>query len=670
MTSFAGDTVKNRPAFLYSKHSEAQDYREYAIDELYRSKCQSTGAESFRKLYPTGLHFLYAINTFWFYHDLWIQTDEWRKKINRKKHWEMAQLFDEAVTACELKHSMGADIDKIRMYDKPDWYLLEVSRDTFKSTICRAGLVRVMGIHPDWTNAYIRSIMDDASDGLQQIADILVFNKTLHQFFPQLKVDPKTVRKYRQKYNKKSISLINLQAYNPEDVELYALKTEFTVEANLEAVGLDQSITGSHGNGIQLFDDVVTEKNCHSIPTQNKLAGRLAEMKNVATFESVHVWAQTPYEDFDVFQRQKNILQQSQKDEEKFNPKVQIYRQYKQPLLQKDGYTFEELFDFVLHPKNQAERTIGEDSIVFPERHTPRNIREKYRQSPSPRFFLSQYGLIISGKHENVFKEEWLTYYGDNTAVGREPQRAEMTVYEIIDPSDSNDPNHDSVGILVVGLDKRNNSWILEAIQGRYTDKQLMDLIVSIDTMYHPDYRYMETFKPGNRYRDMIQQILNASKHRISIMSIKGETSAGAKMTRIESIGFLFESRKVYIQERHKDFIHPYLNYRHPPPAGLELHLLDCMGYYREKIYPIIEQQKELPIQKYSSMTVSERAELEIKYIRQEIVKSLQGKSTPCLRCGKINPMIADRCYHCGGVLYIPRESSVDETVYAYGLSN
>uniref|UniRef100_A0A6H1ZIC1 Putative terminase n=1 Tax=viral metagenome TaxID=1070528 RepID=A0A6H1ZIC1_9ZZZZ len=650
---------------------EAFEYRKYITRYEYQNKCKYPGEgfedwtpEAFKRRFPTSLHYLYTINTFWLYHDLLLTTPEQKKQVNFIKHWEIAQKIDRGIAVCALKHTMAGEIEQLRDFNEADHFLIEVSRDTYKTTLVLAGHIRILGVYPDWTNAFIRSKAEDAYDGIRYITSHLLTNGNLHEYFPKLEIDRKEIKRKQLQFSRKAIGL-PVDTEVKEEVE-YAIKRTHSPEPNLEAIGLDVTYTGKHKNGFISIDDAVTEKNYGSKQIQDRMWGRLAELSNVASWQAVFSYSQTPYADYDVFQRKKNVLIQLQEEEDKKGTGVKIYEHYRQPLLEtkeidpetNEPYKPAKLLSFILNPKDKFQKSLGEKSIIFPERHTSRSIKRKYLESPSPRFFHSQYLLEIIPDSERIFKDEWLMYYGENTVIGRQPSRDTMRVVAIIDPSGSVDENSDEVGILVTGIDDDKFMWLLEDVQERMTSKKLMDIICGLHDIYQPDEWYMETFASENKYRGLIQQIinyrLNQNNYSITILPIKGKTQAGAKYDRIEGSTLPFEMRRVYVNERHANFLRQYAEWRRPTPAGLPDHLLDCFGYLTQMIYPSGMREKDYNFdRKHVVTTAFDLAPLEVRSIKMENYRQAKRTKALCPECMTLRPAVNGVCDICGTELWL-----------------
>jgi len=648
---------------------EAFKYRNYILSGEYQNKCKGSDGELFKKQFPTSLHYLYWNSTFWFYHDLLLKSDAQRKGITYEKHWGMGKLVDEAIESCAYRHSIVGDIKATNECKLPDHYILEASRDTFKSTMVRAGLILILGKYPNWTNAYVRANREDAMGGLSWITSHLLMNEDLWYYFKNLKFDPKEIKRRRAKYNRKEITLPMGQLDTENEWETEWIKRTYSPEPNIEAIGLDQAYTGKHKDGFVVIDDAVTEKNYRSKMLQDKMWGRMKEMSNVGSWQCVFVIPQTPYDENDVFERKKRVLRELQEEDDKAKSGVVHCKHYRQPLFYKEGYEPEQLLKFVVAPKDKKELEIGKSGIIFPEWHNVRTIRRKYKECGGDiKFYYSQYLLKIISDQETLFKEEWLVYYGDNTPIGREPPRDDLRIIGLIDPSSSiNNSHNDSAGILIVGIDALEYIWVLEAIEDRFTSKGLMDMIVGLNGIYRPNEWYMESYAMANDYRGLIQQILNSGGNRITLMPLKGGTAAGAKISRIESATWPFEMRKVLVQERHKDFLNQYRKYKSPPPAGLEVHLLDLFGYLKNMIYSKSDYDVDYRKPVLNIRTISDMARSEREHIRKQIIKENRNKTVPCMWCLKMNPIASSVC-ECGGPLYIP----TGEKRYAYsdGLVN
>lgn len=634
-------------------------YRQKTIHEWY-NKCRGEVGKIFKKRYPTAEHYLYSRSTFWLWYDLLLRSDEERKQVNFIKHWEMAQVIDHAIEACNELHSLAGEVEKINNYKKPDHYLLEVSRDTFKSTLCRAGLIRTMGVYPGWTNAYIRSRSEDAYDSLRFITSHLLNNSELHKYFPKLKIDRKEIKRKQLQFGRKAIDLaIDVEAGETE-VE-YAIKRTYDPDPTLQAIGLDEAYTGKHKHGLIVIDDCVTEKNYGSKAIQDRIAGRLAEMSIVASWQCIFIFSQTPYIEYDAYNRRKNTLRMLQEEEDKIGSGVKIYEHYYQPIFElkdKNGNQIdpEILLNYNLHPKNAIEKELGKQSIVFPERHNPRKIKRMYYDSPSPRFFYSQFLLKMIPDSERFFKDEWLTFYGENTPVGRQPDRKNLRIIVIIDPSGAAENKSDEAGILVTGIDSDSFIWMLEAMERRLTDKGLMDLICGLHDVYRPDEWYMEAFATENKYKNLIQQILNYQGYSISIQAIRGKQTAGAKYDRIESSRLPFEMRRIYVNEKHADFLKQYAEWRRPTPAGCPDHILDALGYLTQMIFPMTGDYDGGYGEQFIKRELDSAFDLpkyEIQAIRKRQQQEAKHQKVLCPSCYELRAATDEVCVECGSELMI-----------------
>ena len=636
------------------------------MKNLWINGCNGRNGEQFKKRYPSNYHYLYATSTFWLYFDLLLQTDEKKRQVNFTKHFEIGQEIDNIIRICAVRHEIAGDIEKQQNFKEPNQLIIEVARDTYKSTLTRAGLIRVLAQYPDWTNAYIRATSTEACKGLKEIADHLQFNSDLHEFFPQLKIDVKVLKRQKVTFNKQQIGLPTAFRTQKDTIddgdneEIYAVRRDISPEPNIQAIGLDEQYTGAHKNGVNVYDDIVTEKNSKSKVTQESNWGKLGEFENVASWTSVKIYDQTPFDEYDVFNRQKKILEDLQAEERKLGTGVEIFRHYFQPLFEMEGYTPQQLLKFVLHPDTKEEAEIGKKSIVFPERHTPRDIKLKFKQL-GKRFYFSQYLLeMVSTTDENLFREEWLTYYQP----GEEPESSQLRNIGIIDPSGGNAITSDAVGLLIAGIDKKNMVWIQEAMQERVTSLQLMEKVISLNQMYNGITWYMETYAMANQYRHLIQQILNERKHKITILGLQGGNAASAKRQRIEGSSSLFESRKVRIQERHTEFIKQYKKYRYP--FVTEIHLLDAFGYLKDMLLPqtVYEETIDQQIRERKIETLTDLHQTQVLYINNEMRKTAMQQTIPCNYCWTNNNGTQTRCKKCGHDLY-PVFSNKDEVDYA-----
>ncbi len=652
--------------------SEAQPHRNYLLGQSYVNKKKGRDGEQFQKLFPTSHKWLYYNSLYWFHHDLILQNDSWRKQLDPVHHWRMCLFYEKAVKAAEIKHGYEGDYEQLKDFSLASDYVLECARDTFKSSIAVSCGVWVMAKHPDWTNLFARATDKGASKRLNQIAKHLLTNRELWKYFPHLHVDPREIKKKKLDFNKDMIQLsygFDADDGNDDDEITFAImgKREYTSEANMNAWGLGSSYTGAHISGIAFIDDAVTEDNYKSQIVQDTLYDHLTELSNICSGTAVKLWMGTPYDDNDALQRKKRVFMQVQKEEDALGNNVKVWEHLEIPAVYHDGMTKQECLDVILKGKTKEERELAEKCIVFKSRHTPRDIRKKYYDARTKRFFYSQFLLEIIQDSERMFKEEWLTFYGDNTTI-QDPKRSDLRVVGLIDPAGGPGRGEDNQAILVVGIDKNEISWILEDIEGKFTSKALMDAVINIDKAYRGvDEWYMENYGMAEELRGLIQQIMNASGYRISIMPLSGGTTAGAKWDRIESSTWVWEMRRVRINERHENFLRQYKGWKRPPPPGLGDHLLDLFGYFKNMIYANASSYNDISKSDFETPdNISELARNQILAIRKEHEQLHKNDVVYCIQnwhpmtIGDINKFIGidgqPKCSKCGSDLWLTAE--------------
>jgi len=664
---------------------ESFDRRNYLLRGEYPNKCAGKEGKSFVKQFPTNLHYLYHESLYWFHYDLILQNESWQKQLDPVEHWNVCKFYEEAVHACELKHSYDGDFEQLKKFQLASDYVLECARDVYKSYLAVSCAIWVMGKHRSWTNLFARATDKGSSKRLNHIAKHLLSNQKLFKYFPHLEVKTREIKKRKLEFSKDMLFLSSGFDSDDDgsDEVTYAIRREYTSEANMNGWGLNSSYTGAHIDGMAFIDDSVTEDNYLSEQVQDTLYGHLSELDNITRETAVRMFIDTPYSEHDAIQRKKRAFVAVQKEEKSLGNDVVVWKHYSRPALQLEGYTTQECLDFLLKgKKGSAEAKLAEKAVVFKSCHTPRTLRKKYHNAKSKRFFWSQYLLEIIPETDITFKEEWLTFYGHNTAVGLAPPRSDMRVVGLIDPAGAKNRGTDDMAILVIGVDKSEISWILEAIQGKFTSKGLMDMVQNIDIVYNGlDEWHMENYGMGEEYRGLLQQIMNSNQSTVSLLPLHGGTDAGAKYNRIESSTWVWEMRRVRIQERHEEFLKQYRAWRRPPPSGFQDHLLDLFGYFKNMIYSNTSAAALAERDDYTSTvgTLSELKTAEILYMRNKSQKKYGNSPVYCIAnwhemtldevAGSVGSDNQPKCKKCGSGLWFG-SNQPDASMYDMGMCN
>lgn len=165
------------------------------------------------------------------------------------------------------------------------------------------------------------------------------------------------------------------------------------------------------------------------------------------------------------------------------------------------------------------------------------------------------------------------------------------------------DPNHAGLAgrarhaIVVTGLDPvGSNIYLLDVWAESNSYDALMTNVYRMASMWELNEFWLETVAAQKYLKYHIEYRNKVEKRRLKVLSLKSDTGANAKRTRIESLEPLFRTGKIWVRHDQSAFINEYMAY----PGGLTVDILDCLGYgtqtwnanYAKQINKIVDQHR------------------------------------------------------------------------------
>lgn len=238
--------------------------------------------------------------------------------------------------------------------------------------------------------------------------------------------------------------------------------------------------------------------------------------------------------------------------------------------------------DIELHAKGLLQcyaRGVLENGLpIFPELMTPEKIR-----------VLRKNRLIWAAQYVNNPQEAGMTEFDyplkfynttvDNKIVVFTGESSfhrhipELDVCVFCDPSMGETIDADDTGIMVTGVDSRNNIFILETVKKRLKPPQLIDELFRIYFQYRPRVIAVEEVNFSGIYKYWMEEKAVALGITLPIRSYK-PGSKRSKVSRIRGLTHFFSAGQVYIHENMHAFRDEYEQY----PMGTSEHLLDAMA--------------------------------------------------------------------------------------------
>ena len=206
----------------------------------------------------------------------------------------------------------------------------------------------------------------------------------------------------------------------------------------------------------------------------------------------------------------------------------------------------------------------------------PEKLKEK-RRDMGPAVFGTQMLLDPSIANNRYFMPEWVKYYDGS---GWET----MNRYLIVDPASSKEKRSDYTVMIVLGLGKDGNYYIVDGIRDRLNLSERTNFLFSLHEQYRPNAVWYESY--GQQAdSEHIQSEMNLRHYRFAINRVGGTM---AKKQRIERLQPLFEQGKIFFPTRMpfvtvdndvKDFVQLFLDEEYLKyPACNHDDMIDCLA--------------------------------------------------------------------------------------------
>lgn len=205
----------------------------------------------------------------------------------------------------------------------------------------------------------------------------------------------------------------------------------------------------------------------------------------------------------------------------------------------------------------------GEYKVLWPERWGIKELLIDRLNSGSVLFEREKQN-DPSGMKGRFFNKEWLQYY-------KEIPQLRMII-QGVDLAISEDPDSDFFVIATIGLDLKNNIYLLDYIREHYTFDQQVQAIKRGYEIWKP----VQIFIEKNAYQQALAQHL---KH-ITMLPIVPIHTTNDKITRMLGLSPYFEQRRFYIRETMVEFEKEYLHF----PKGEHDDILDAIDFAMTEI--------------------------------------------------------------------------------------
>jgi len=162
---------------------------------------------------------------------------------------------------------------------------------------------------------------------------------------------------------------------------------------------------------------------------------------------------------------------------------------------------------------------------------------------------------------------------GDPNRPMRKVLLRDLAIYIFCDPSMGESNQADETGIVVTGVDKESNIYLLETIKKRLRPPEFVDNAFRLYMKYRPRVFAIEEVNFSGIYRYWIERESAKSRVNLPITPYK-PGSKRSKEARIRGLAHFFSAGQVYVHENMHDFRDEYEQF----PMGQSQHLLDSLA--------------------------------------------------------------------------------------------
>lgn len=384
-------------------------------------------------------------------------------------------------------------------------------RGTFKSTVITIGYsLWRLARDPDLRILIDSETQSNSKNFLSEIKEQMVRNEVLRGAFPPM---------------------------DSKDEALWT-KTEITVktrkrarkEPSIQATGVDITKTGMHYDLI-IADDLVSNMNIGTIEMRDKVIAHYKLLLALLEPDGELIVVGTRWHDDDVYGW----------------------------ILEHDLEGWEVMI----------EKAIRDDgSLLFPERLT-KEFLDNQKKAMGTYLWSCQYQNSPIDEDSQVFRKAWIQYY-----LPGDVDYTKLNRYMAIDPAISDSKDSDYSAIVVVGVDKNNNLYVLDYLRERLTPNDLIEAIFRMRKHWTPIKTGIEVFAFQKALQYEIRDRMRKKGEFFVLEAFTTDTRTG-KTTRIKGLQPRFENKTVYLKRDMDEMEDELLRF----PLSNRDDLIDALSY-------------------------------------------------------------------------------------------
>ena len=216
---------------------------------------------------------------------------------------------------------------------------------------------------------------------------------------------------------------------------------------------------------------------------------------------------------------------------------------------------------------------------TWPEKYSDEWIeakRKEYIKMGALDRFNTEYMNIPVARADRAFLPEQITYFAPDQV--KAAMSGGMDIIITVDPGIHNENHRDPTVILVSGMDRNGNMWLMDLIRERLVHHEIMEAIVDTFRKYRPRMTYIESVQAQIWLFVDLTTGNHPSRDIIPCEKIDGKQVAMGKNVRIQGLESLFHRKQIYVPAEaqwNDELINEMVTF----PKAKHDDILDAMAY-------------------------------------------------------------------------------------------
>jgi predicted phage terminase large subunit-like protein len=221
----------------------------------------------------------------------------------------------------------------------------------------------------------------------------------------------------------------------------------------------------------------------------------------------------------------------------------------------------------------------SDGNSTWPEKYSDAWIEKKrldYIKAGQLETYNLEYMNIPVTKQDRTFRPDQITFYAPDQL--KAARSGGMDIIITVDPGIHNENHRDPTVILVSGMDKNGNLWMIEVIREKLVHHEILDAIVTAYRKHHPRMTYIESVQAQFWLFQDLTNGTHMGRDIIPCEKIDGSQVRMGKNVRIQGLESLFHRKQIRVPAE-ATWVDVMINEMVTFPKGKTDDLLDALGY-------------------------------------------------------------------------------------------